>query len=163
MKTTLTLVAFCAALSAPLVALAQSDAGAEIVAHDASQPAVAADSGVAAPAPAPEAADPVGLAGELYSRLQSGEWLGAFGVGLVLLVFGLRRFAGKLSGWFNGKAGGYVLSFGTAVAMTFGTAIMAGEPVSFGLLTLALSAAWIASGQFDGLRDFLGWLRKKLG
>lgn len=159
---TMTSAALIAALSAPLVALAQPAGDASIVAHDAAPAADAAlvAAGEAAPAAgaphdAASDADPVRLGVEIYGRIRSGEWLPALAAVLVLLVWGIRRFASKFSKWFETRAGGYTVSLITSLSLTFAAAFNAGEPFSVGLLTAAVGAAWAAAGGFEALRDLM--------
>lgn len=179
--TTLTLAAYFAALASPIVAYAQHDAAVEVT--DAA-PSPAPDPGSAG-VPAPDASpyrldgtagpppdqgahsppetnapdaepDPVSLGQEIFRRIRSGEWLPALAAALVLLVWAVRRFAGKLSPWFKSKLGGYAISFATSLALTFSAALTAGEPITLGLVTMSLGAAWAAAGGYETLRDALG-------
>lgn len=104
--------------------------------------------------PAPEE-----IAGDVYTKLRAGQWLVAFGGILMLLVWAIRAGLKALSDrwsaleWFSGKLGGFVLAFGTTAALTVGTALTAGEPISLGLVSAALAAAWVAAGQWGHAKD----------
>jgi hypothetical protein len=106
---------------------------------------------------AADQADPVTLSREIYSRIRSGEWLPALAAMLILLVWAVRKFMSSIVkiDFFASKLGGYVLSLSMALALTLGTALQAGQPFGIGLFTMALGAAWAASGGYDTLRDLL--------
>lgn len=160
-------LAFLAALMAPMVALAATDGGApEVPTLETSDAGPSADAGAAATAPVAE--DPTdkgstGLAMDLYTKIKSGEWLPAFGLFLLLLVRILIWGLAKMWGWFDSKPGRYLVAFGSALTITVATATIAGEALSFALLAAGLSAAFVASGELEGLSDFWGWLKRKLG
>ena len=158
--------------SAPISAFADAgaaeapaDLGAsESVTRDApSDPPKLPESGESATEPAlpgsdtatAEPADPLKLGAEIYSRIRSGEWLPAFAALLMLLIWAVRRFGGKLVPALNSKLGGYLVGVGTAFAVTLAAWASSGEPFSFGVLTGALGAAWAASGGYDTIRDML--------
>jgi len=103
------------------------------------------------------------VAGEVYERLRSAEWLAAFGGILVLIVWLLRLGVGKVLPWVNTKPGGFVLALTTSLLLSFGTALQAGQPMSFGLATLALGAAWVAAGGWGHAKDLLTWAQAKAG
>lgn len=101
--------------------------------------------------------DPAGFFSFLLGKLQSGEWLAAFGAALVGIVWVLRTLLAPKISWFGTKLGGWVLSFGAAGALAVGTAIMASGPaaISLSLVMTALSAALAASGGYEAIRDLL--------
>jgi hypothetical protein len=114
---------------------------------------------VAVASPISPEVQPLTVAQELYKKLRSGEWLAAFGAFLILLVWGLRKFAGRWVKWFNTQGGGYVLGFATSLLLALGLAWKADAGFSFGLLTTALGAAWMASGGWEAFNDFLNWVQ----
>lgn len=116
---------------------------------------------VLALAQAPGAEDPVGLFGFLFAKVQSGEWLPAFGAGLMLLVYLARKGLGSKFGWFKTKLGGYTLSFGISLAGAVGTAALAGKAISLSLVITALGVAWAAAGGWEQFRDVVSYYRKK--
>jgi len=97
----------------------------------------------------------------LFAKVQGGEWLPAFGAALMLLVFGARRLLGSFVGWFNTKLGGNVLAFGISMVMAVATALLAGQPVSVGLVATALGVAWAAGGGWENFKDLLKYVGKK--
>lgn len=106
----------------------------------------------------PAEAAPADTGRELWSKFQTRDWLGVLAGVLMFLIWLLRKFAGKLSGWFNTKMGGYSLSFGTAFVLTFAIARWAGTGFSMSLVTTAFGAALAASGGRKGLKDFISWM-----
>lgn len=119
--------------------------------------------------PAPEAAAPgigtspgaptseptsEGLARDLYSRLRGGEWIGAFGIGLLLLVRLTRGLVARnLIDWVGTRWGGYAYASIMALSLALGTSLSAGEPPSLGVLSAALGAAWTAIGLHQTAKD----------
>jgi hypothetical protein len=98
----------------------------------------------------------------LYAKLQSSEWLVAFGIGLIGLVEVVKRglpwIAGMLSWdrvktWMQTRLGKTIIAVGTATLLTMGTTLAAGEGFSWQMVTTALAAAWVASGGWQVLKD----------
>lgn len=165
-RTMMLLAAFTAALCAPFALVHAMDAGPS----DAGQldAAPTADATPAAPtdSPSPPLSNPVAekpLDGAklLYSKIASGEWLAAFGVALMFIVWIARFGLSKLSSWFEGKAGGYLIALVSAFGITFGSALSAGAPFSFGMLGIAIAAAWTAAGGRKTALDAFNALTKK--
>ena len=97
----------------------------------------------------------------LFEKVQGGEWLPAFGAALMLLVFGARKLLGSFVGWFNTKLGGNVLAFSISIVMAVATALLAGQPVTLGLVATALGVAWAAGGGWENFKDLLKYVGKK--
>lgn len=155
--TTLLLVV-AALFMVPSTALAQLDAAPEVAEAADAAPEPAPAPVAEAPAPAaenPAKEDPGGVAQGVYDALKNGHYLMAFGGVLMFLVWLLRWGAVKLSSWFESKLGGFVLAFATSFALTLGEAFWAGHGFSLVLFGGALSAAWMAAGQWGHLKDVL--------
>ena len=99
--------------------------------------------------------DPGGFFSMVYERLHNGEWLMAFGGMLILIVFLVRKVLSKWIKWFDTKLGGYTVSFGTAMLLALGTALLAGQGISIGLMLTAVSVAFAASGGWEAVNDLL--------
>lgn len=110
---------------------------------------------------APPVQDPASLFNLLFENVQSGQWLLAFGAGLMLAVFLVRTlFGGKIS-WFKTKIGGYALTFGLSLAAAVGTAITSGQTMSYSLVLTALGISWAAAGGWESFKDLLAYLKAK--
>jgi hypothetical protein len=104
--------------------------------------------------------DPTGLFITLFSKIQGGEWLPAFGAALMLLVFLTRAVLSKRYKWFESKLGGSVLAFGISLVMAAGTALLAGQSITLGLAATAMGVAWAAGGGWENFKDILNYLNK---
>ncbi len=153
----------------PLTASPGNDDGAEPeateVASTPSNDAGAVDSGASdesseAEPENPAKDDPVGTGTDIVQAIKDGKWLAAFGGVLLFLVFGIRWalifFKVK---WAETKPGGFIIAFGTSLALAMGIAFQAGIGFSFGLLAGAASAAWLAAGQHGHIKDVVEWVR----
>lgn len=108
----------------------------------------------------PASEDPIGTGSQLIQALKDGKWLVAFGFALLLIVFLLRwALAVMKIKWADTKPGGFLLAFGTSLALAFGIAFSSGVGFSFGLLVAAGGAAWLAAGQHGHVKDVIDWLR----
>lgn len=94
----------------------------------------------------------------VYEALKSGQWMMVFGGVLIAVVFVVRKILSQFISWFKTRLGGYVVSFGTAALMTLGTALLAGGAVSLQLMMAAVSAAFVANGGWEALKDVLSHL-----
>ncbi len=124
------------------------------------------DIAYAAAAPLPDAGDAAGWASSLYQFVQAGSHVPAVGAFLVLVVWGLRKFASKITwknigAWFLTTIGGYVLGFSTAAILYFGLALSSGGPVTWSLVGSAVGSAYAASGGWEHLKDVFNYLGKK--
>lgn len=108
----------------------------------------------------PAKEDPIGTGGQLIQALKDGQWLVAFGFALLLLVFVLRWVLAAMKiEWANSKPGGFILAFGTSLALTLGIAFSSGAGFSLGLAIAAGGAAWAAAGIHGHIKDVIDWLR----
>jgi hypothetical protein len=107
-----------------------------------------------------DVSDPGSTADELLGMLRSGRYLPAVGAVLVLLVTAVRRGLLKSWGPAQTKLGGYLVGFGTAVALFVGVAFAASAPVTAGLVLNALGAGLAASGGWEAFLDVLSYARK---
>jgi len=147
---------------------------------DASTPAVAV---VAAPtrdaAPTPPAAPALDNPGSfikvIFSSVKDGNWWAA-AAALLVLVVGLLRTYGKklhellpnnliwdvpLAFLFDTKPGGWLLNVLTAVAGGCGTALLAGEPITWALVKPVLAVAGGGAVFWELAKDFWAWLKVK--
>lgn len=106
----------------------------------------------------PVEADPKEFGKQVWAKYKSREWLPLVGGVLLVLIFLFRKFASKISKFFDTKKGGYIANFATAAGVTIGLAIWGGVGLSFDLISIAVGSAIIASGGYEQLRDFLGAL-----
>lgn len=94
------------------------------------------------------------LAMQVYSALRGGQWMVAFGAGLLLVVRVSRGFVARnLAGWVGSRWGGYAYASTMALVLALGASLAAGEPPSWGMLTATLGAAWAAIGQHQTAKD----------
>ena len=106
--------------------------------------------------------DPIGSGGQLIQALKDGKWLVAFGFALLFLVFILRwGLAAMQIEWAETKPGGFMLAFGTSLALTLGIAFSSGAGFSVGLAVAAAGAAWAAAGLHGHIKDVFDWMRGK--
>ena len=103
----------------------------------------------------------------LYAKMKSSEWMVVFGMGLIGLVQLLKRalpWGAKLLGlnwvsrWLETTLGKFVIAAGSALGMTIGTALAAGEGLSLSLLSIAVAAAWAAGGGWENHKIVTGKL-----
>ncbi len=106
------------------------------------------------------AADPSGLFVLLFDKIQGGEWLPAFGAALMLIVWLVRTLISKKYAWFGTKLGGATLAFGISISMAIATALVAGQPITVGLVATAMGVAWAAGGGWENFKDVLNAVKK---
>lgn len=107
--------------------------------------------------------DPATMAMQIYKFVRDGSHLPAIGTALMLVVWALRggvRKLPKIGAWFNKPIGGYVLGFSTATLAFVGPALIAGQVVTFGLITQAIGTGFAASGSWEGFRDMITKVKK---
>jgi hypothetical protein len=137
-------------------AMAGPDAGAALVIDAGiSADAGASTAGIATSPISPE------TAGTLYEALRDRRWIVVVGIGMVLLVWGLRKIPFKNIAFFQTKIGGWLLAFTMASAVEFGAALSAGQPPTFALLVTTLGLTWTASGGWSDLKDVSSWMKKR--
>jgi hypothetical protein len=134
-------------------AMAAPDAGAALV--------VDAGPSTAGIATSPDAAPSLETAGTLYEALRDRRWAVVVGIGMVVLVWGLRKIPFKNIAFFQTKIGGWLLAFTMASAVEFGAALSAGQPPTFALLVTTLGLTWTASGGWSDLKDVSSWMKKR--
>ncbi len=144
------------ALSTPIAAFADAgppDAATAPVTSEGADVTPAPDQPAEAPKAETKAPDPMELGSSVYSKLRSGEYLGALIPGLVLVVFLLRLIPSKR---LNSRLGGYIL----AQLASFGTYLLtwqlSGEPWTWTMIPMALFAALAAGGGYDAFREKFG-------
>jgi len=117
-----------------------------------------ADAGEPAPTvplpedPVADDEDPIGVAKKIYDAIRSGEYVVALGLVLVLLV-SILRYAAKRIEWFETTLGKWILAFAVAVFVTLGTALAAGEAITFALIANGLGAGFAAAGIYQATKD----------
>ncbi len=102
--------------------------------------------------------DLTGFAGEVRQKFKDRDWAAAFAGILMILIALLRKFGGKLSGWFKTKRGGWALNFGSAFGLTVALAFWTGMGWSWGLIPAAFGFGLAASGGYKAFKDITGWL-----
>lgn len=108
---------------------------------------------VAIPDPGTDAG---GFLGFLVNMITQKEYLPAFGVALVGLVYLLRTFGTKIPGvgeWLTTKLGGWVLNGVTALVSVLGISLAGGITITWEILLQALGAALAASGIWEAVKD----------
>jgi hypothetical protein len=104
-------------------------------------------------------APPEDLFLQLYHFIREGSHLPAVGAGIMLFVWLLRwghsKFPAPVGPFFTTKLGGYLLGFGTAANVYLGTALIAGQSWTLGLLFQALGTGFAAAGSWDAVKDLL--------
>lgn len=128
-----------------------------------------------APAPAPHLDDPTAFARVAFQAVRDGDWWAAASALLVLVVSLLRVYGRRLYDWipdespfdkplwflFDTKAGGYLLNVLTAVAGGVGTALLAGEPVTWALLKPIVMVSTTATALWEIAKDVWALARAK--
>jgi len=107
----------------------------------------------------------------LLEAVKSGDWVAVSAALLVLVVAGIRVYGQKVRGelpdntlvdkgltWLlESKPGGWVLNILTALAGAFATALLAGAPITLGLVKAALLTALSGAAIWELVKDILGW------
>lgn len=95
--------------------------------------------------------EPVALARALFDAVMSGQWFLATSIGLMVLVFGLRRLP-----WapLQTDVGGVLLNFGSSLALAFFTSAAAGVGFSVPVLLTALEVSGGAAVAYMLLKKF---------
>jgi len=115
------------------------------------------------------------IAKVMFEAVNSGDWAAVAGAALVLIVAGIRLYGQKVRGalpdenlvdkaltWLlESKPGGWVLNILTAISGAMGTALLAGAPITFGLIKAALLTALSGAALWELLKDVLGWWASK--
>lgn len=130
---------------------------------------------VVAPAPAPSLDNPTAFLHVIFAAVKDGDWWGAASALLVLIVSLLRVYGKKLHAWipdesiwdkplwfvFDTKAGGYLLNICTAIAGGVGTALLAGEPVTWALVKPIVMVSVTATALWEIAKDVYEMIKKK--
>lgn len=107
----------------------------------------------------------------LLEAVKSGDWVAVAAAVLVLVVAAIRVYGQKVRGelpdntlvdkaltWLlESKPGGWVLNILTALAGAFATALLAGAPITFGLVKAALLTALSGAALWELVKDVLAW------
>lgn len=95
--------------------------------------------------------EPVEIARALYDAVMSGQWFLAASIGLMVLVFGLRRLP-----WapLRTDVGGVLLNFGSSLALAFFTSAAAGAPFSIPVVLAALEVSGGAAVAYMLIKKF---------
>jgi len=107
---------------------------------------------LAADAPPPPDVDAAGWLKAIYMALTSKNWGLVVGLGLIALVYPLRRFGPE---FIKSKTGGLLLAFGISLAATFGAALAAGAKPDIVMIITALTTAATAAGFWEWIKDHL--------
>lgn len=101
-------------------------------------------------------ADPITLVGQIFEASQQGHWLVVTGLALMLVVWVAKRF---LAGWIpflKTRPGGYVLAFSCALVPPLAAVLVGGAVPTLQMFLTSLSAALVASGGWEAVRDAFG-------
>ena len=97
--------------------------------------------------------NPEQVAQSIFDAANQRNWWAVFALALVFAVFLLRKFSPKMSGklgaLLNSDRGGAALSAGLSVIGAMATALLAHQPITFKLVTTALTLGAGASGARD--------------
>lgn len=113
--------------------------------------------------------DTLGFMEEVYQAATQGKYMVLFGLVLILLVqlfkkagaWVVGKFSQSAAAWLDTKLGKYVTSFGLSFLFAIGTAVLASNPISFGLLSTALATAWTASGGWEQFNDIFTFFKER--
>lgn len=113
----------------------------------------------------------------IIGAFQSGQWSALFVLGLVLVVYLVRKFAVKIpkvGAFFETSAGGTLLSVVTSAVTLLAAAVVGGTPITLGLIGKVAVGAAAAIGGWNGIRrlvpllamipvigKYVGWLVPK--
>jgi hypothetical protein len=130
------------------------DAGAAVEAVAEAPAAVVAEA-PAAVEELPETA--LDAAQKLWQFIADGEWMPAVFLALMLVTFGLRWGASKLSflKFFTTRIGGYILVFAGSTAGVLGTSAAAGADLNMKALMTAVTVGFAAIGGWETVKDLL--------
>lgn len=115
------------------------------------------------------------VAKALLVAVKSGDWVAVVAALLVLVVAGVRLYGQKIRGelpdenWVDkaltwlleSKPGGWALNILTAVAGAYATALLAGEPITWGITQAALLTALSGAALWELAKDVIGWWAAK--
>jgi len=115
------------------------------------------------------------VAKALLVAVKSGDWVAVVAAVLVLVVAGIRLYGQKIRGelpddnfldktltWLlESKPGGWALNVLTALAGAYATALLAGEPITWGITQAALLTALSGAALWELAKDVIGWWAAK--
>lgn len=115
------------------------------------------------------------IAKALLAAVKGGDWVAVVAAILVLIVAGVRLYGQKIRGelpdenWLDkgltwlleSKPGGWTLNVLTAVAGAYATALLAGEPITWGITQAALLTALSGAALWELAKDVIGWWAAK--
>lgn len=86
------------------------------------------------------------IAGLVLAAVTTSNWAAVAALAVVLLVWAARRFGGNLWPWLLTPRGGASLVLLWSIAGAIATALIAGQPLSLGLVLSALTTGAVATG-----------------
>jgi hypothetical protein len=115
------------------------------------------------------------VAKALLGAVKNGDWLAVVAAVLVLVVAGVRLYGQKIRGelpdenWVDkaltwlleSKPGGWTLNVLTAISGAYATALLAGEPITWGITQAALVTALSGAALWELAKDVIGWWATK--
>lgn len=96
--------------------------------------------------PAEPTDDVAAIASLVLTAVTRGNWAAVAALAVVLLVWAARRFGGGLWPWLLTPRGGATLVLLWSIAGAMATALLAGQPLSLGLVLSALTTGAVATG-----------------
>lgn len=126
-------------------------------------------------APAESLQNPSDFAKILFQALLSGDWVVAAAALLVVIVAVVRLYGQKIQAalpddnfidkaltfLFSSTWGGWLLNILTAIAGAFATALLAGAPITFGLIQAALITALSGAALWELVKDLFKFVASK--
>lgn len=112
--------------------------------------------------------EPDAIAAAIISAISGGNWTMVFVLGLVGVIWVVRKFGSKLIPFLGTSEGGALLALVTGVILYIIAVKYAGQPITFNTLILAVTTAWAASGSWTVMRKILAlipwpWLQALVG
>lgn len=121
--------------------------------------------GQGAPTPDVGTLDPVAFLKLIFDAIQNKNWGAVASIVVVLFVWAVRKFDAKLpvvgpyvDRALNTKIGGWVFNFATVAAGALGTAVLAGQPITWALLGGVATVGLGSTSIWELIKDVKEWL-----
>lgn len=119
--------------------------------------------------------DPAPLAQAVFKSITTGNWWGVAAGLLVIIVALIRKYGAQLHElipdnnpfdkvfWFflETKAGCWLLNLLTAIAGVAGSALLAGQPITWALVKPVLLVSVTGAALWEAVKDLMAWFGKK--
>jgi hypothetical protein len=91
----------------------------------------------------------------VFDAARDGKWLSLLALGLIGLVWAIRKFAAPKVPFFGTGEGGAVVNFGTGFLLALATAILAGSPPSWAMAWVSLQTSFLAAGGWSLFKSLI--------